>query len=1032
MSFLSSIARHFVETLQPRDWVKTKFVFPNHRSGVFFSNSICQILEEKRDANPDYVIFGLHVTTLGDLLRTGTDLEVADQVTLRCELYKAYKEAYIERAEQTGDVPAMHRQLQSFDTFYSWAGVILNDFADIDSSLVDPLDIYRNITNLQQMSDEMDYLTERQRKAVEEFWHVVFEETVDEMGDKKLIHRRFVEDYQLMESVYKKLRANLRAKGLVYPAMLTRDAAEADRFDPTASWGWDEPDARYVFIGFSMLTPAEEKIMRRLSRSNTEDGKPRAEFYWDYQPSMIKGEAGNSKLDPGFAIKRWVADPDFMSPKCFTPPEAIPTEQQELTLVETAYSLSQPAIISSLLADSNPVADDEKSVIVLPDQQLLLPVMGSIPDCIKDVNVTMGYELKFSLIASFSRLLLDLFSPLRLRKSRDNGKIIFSVKAIQPLLSHPYVIRIDGLEPTRAKMREFIKTNKFYVSTADVADLHFVSQILALVPPDADTHIKTASLPIADLCRGIQSVFTTIFNDFAQAGDRDLDRETIHEALMVVRRLSTVFDLVKEEVEEVHILMRILCSMIDQQKVDFQGMPFGGLQVMGILETRAVDFDNVYILDMNEGSWPPPKQNVETMIPLFIRKANGMVTPDNVDATYNYYFYRLKSRAKKMTFIRPTVMQGTRVSQKSRYLLQIEMLDGQKIKLISAQKGVVPRSAEPISIDKHSVAEILTCDPLTNERALKISPTGFGDYIKCPLLFYFKRLAHLRVDDEISEEADVRDLGLVYHSVMEHLYKPQEGQRGRVLTQIFLDGLLSKEFEPELERLIFREFRRQMNFSRVDSIDDLNGRNIITFYTLKKIIRLTIETEEPGSVVVATEEPMDNLPLHLPSGRTAILTGTIDRQHIAPNGTYYVADYKTGSVDEQKGMKITKVEDLFDPKKHDDNKALLQIMMYSYYLRHKPIDPVKDSMTPCVVRVRNLSSDKGGMSDWLSTGKEANPDRLALIGKDRLVYAGEIEQQFESLLLEKIDEIFDLDEPFTQTEYTKSCNNCDFKNICRR
>lgn len=1027
-SFLSAVAQYYLDSLAPEEWERTVFVFPNHRSSVFFSNALCSLLGDVEPTDSHKVIFGLRTTTLGDLLRNGSDLSVADQVTLRCELYRAYKEVTAKAdgrqdASPTGESRSARRY--DFEGFYSWAGIIANDFSDIDRSLVEPVKIYSNITSLQQLSDEMDYLSDRQRKAVEDFWHILFEEKVDALGEKKLIHRRFVEDFHMMDDLYHTFRANLLAKGLVYPSMLLRMAAE-NPFD----WKWDEEGVRYAFIGFSLLSPAEEAVLKRLARARCDDGRPRADFFWDYQEDMLREPNDVGRHGAGYAVKKWATDPDLKAPMGFKPPQGVPPEEQRLRLIETAYSLSQPSVVAHILENRQKGENGANSVVVLPDQQMLLPVMSAIPQSVTDVNVTMGYELRFAQVSSFARLVADLFNPVWLRL-RD-GVLFFNVKALLPILRHPYVVRCDGLDATRRVVREIIKNNKAFITSDDLAGLKLASSIAGLVPEDvASLPVTTTELPVGRLCESLHAVFACVYNSFAESGERDIDRETVWEALKVIRRLGLVFDLVKDEVTDVRLLLRIMCSMIDQQKVDFQGMPFGGLQVMGILETRAIDFDDVVVLDMIEGAWPPPRQSVETMIPLFLRNANRMVTPDDVESTYNYYFYRLMSRAKSVTFIRPTAVSGTRQSQLSRYVLQLQMLSHRHIETVSAQKGVIPRDNRLFEVDKHSVASIL-CGTGGGACRLKISPSGLSDYVTCPMLFYFKRVLNLTPDDDINEEADSRQLGLIYHAVMADLYTPG-GAKGIVLTDDFLRLRLSDEWSPKLERLILDEFSKQMNARRFISSSELNGRNILTFFTLEKIIRLTLSTEQPGTVIVDAEERIDNLPLVLPDGKTVILNGSVDRQHIAPDGTYYVADYKTGSVD---SMSIATLADLFDSQKHKNNKAILQVLMYCYFLRHKPAKPVTSAMTPYVVKVRALSSDMDKMMDWLATGDVANPSRLAHIGGKKegkvLVYEGDVEQEFERLLTAKISEIFDLDVPFVQVSVPKTCESCDFKNICRR
>lgn len=994
MDFLKSVAKHYVRHLPQDEWDKTVFVFPNHRSGVFFADAVSGQMAVLRRAGRPHVIFGLNVTTLGDLVAKGGGLRIADQVTLRCELYDAYK--------QIDDQGVGMR----FETFYSWAGTIVKDFDDIDKSLASPMNVYRNVREWQELSDDLGHLSDNQREAIERYWKIVFTEEETALGDKRMVHKRFVDAYGRMEALYSAFRKQLEAKRLAYPGMLYRKAAEGDT-------RWDDDSRRYVFIGFCLLTNAEQAIMRRLQKAG------RAEFFWDYEPWMLEPSVAKDIHSAGYAVAQWVGK--FPAPDGYAPPRATPRDAQEVRLLKTTYSQSQASVVAATVLQSftdkdattkerraRAAEDHKRSVIVITDEQMLLPVLSVIPsDVVRSLNVTMGYSLRYSNISGLARLMADLQGGMNQRK-RGVGETAFSSQVVLSVLRHPYVAAVDGLEPTRAAARRLIDNNVSFATPAELGDLALTRRILRRVEP----------AEVADYATG---VFESILSHFAREQGAVMDRETIWEALKVARRMPSVVGMVVDDISNPRLLMHILCSMIDQQKVDFQGMPLGGLQLMGILETRAVDFDNVIILDMVDGNWPRTATGTETMIPMTIRRNNGMLTSEEIDSTYNYYFYRLKSRAKKLTILQPSESPMSKPTEQSRYVMQMQMVDGQKIEEISTQRNIRLRQTEAIEVDKSQVGDMM-------RRCTRISPTSLSEYIDCGLKFFFRRVACIDVDDEITDEADSRELGLIYHHVMERLYSAATPTAtGKLLSEEFLRRAAADR--RGISNLILEGFRLTMHNDQLKTEDDLNGRNIVTFNVILRLVTQTLESEKPGTLVEQTEEKVQ-MPFRLDDGREITLKGTIDRQHMEPDGggRLFVADYKTGAAGNNGKLSITSLNELFAPDKHKSVKAATQVMTYCHILRHggRP-DGTKEKreMVPYVLSVKNLHEKDHGMAN-----------RTVLIGdrnhKERLVYSSETADEFDRLLSAVINEIFDESIPFRQTEDSNSCKICDYRHICKR
>ncbi len=980
MNFIKSIAKYFVEKYAPKEWENLVFVFPNHRSSVFFSNAVSDLMQACTRLHKPSVIFGIHITTMGDLLAKNSNLKVADQMTLRCKLYEAY------RAVSAGETDIM-----PFERFYSWAGAILNDFEDIDKGLVDPATIYNNTIDYQKLSDDLSELDEEQRNAIRSFWNIEFQKETDAMGNEKEVYKKFLNSYLKMKALYSEFGNLIKKEGLTYAGKLYRDAATGLR-DATET-PWDDGKSTYAFIGFSLLSRAEDIIMTDL------DKQKRALFFWDYNENMLS-EDPNNRHSAGYAVAKWVKK--FKAPEYYNLPKGEDCTKQKIRIIETDYPQSQAALIGSLLNNSdNMLIGEKQNVFVLPDEQMLLPVLSVLPEkVVKDVNVTMGYELRYTNISSLAHLMRDAHSTM-FTKQYDN-ETVYSAQLVLSILQHPYIIDTDGLENTRNAMQDIINKNMYYVSPNNDAlvNVPTAKQILQETTPN-------------NLSAYATTIFQKILDTYTQKPNSTLTKEALWEALKVARRICNLIPLVTTDSSNPRTLtslfLQMMCTVLDQQKVNFQGMPQARLQIMGILETRALDFKNVTILDMTEGKWPR-SQMTDTMIPMLIRRGFGLPTNDDMTSTYNYYFYRLKNRAKNLTLIRP-VQSSNGPTTISRYALQMKMLDNLQIEEITAYSKVNPQKEDTFEVEK-------TKNIMQAMQNMTLSPTSLSEYISCNLKFYFSKVAKLSQFDDVTEDADARQFGLIYHEAMEKLYKSNNGNL--ILTEDKKKKLLKDE--NEISRIIREAFAHNLNNDKLKDEKNIRGRNIITYDVIKSQVIQTIKTEYPGTEIIETEKKVQ-LPLQF-NGIKVTLKGIIDRLHKCkgkgPDDIIFVADYKTGNV---KTMLIKNVADLFDPKKHEDNKAIMQTLVYCYILRNGYNR--KEPLTPFVIKVQNIFTD----SDV--------ENRIAKIGENKknctiLTYSGDIEKQFNELLEKLFNEIFNPEIPFKQTEDKNTCSFCDYKHICHR
>lgn len=1027
MDFIESVARDIASRHALTEWHKITFVFQNNRQSVIFEDSLKQILRENKKAGKPYVVFGYNATTLGDLLAKGSKLTEVDQVTARCELYHAYLKTLNEGEEG-----------MSFEKFYTWSSAIATDFEDIDKSMAGAHAVYSNVSEWQALTDDLSYITDEQRKAIEGFWNVTFDERNNAISGETesfLPSKSFVENYRRMKDLYDIYRQTLREKGLAYPGMLYREAAEG-----SIETEWDRDRERsYIFIGFSNLSRAEEKIMRKLSKAQ------RAEFYWDYSPEMLEEENKRVRGGAQNVIGKWVKE--FPAPYGYEPPIGVAPSEQEIEIIRVPYSQTETAILSKKLQEEQ--SDSRRWAIVLSNEDMLMPVLSAIPNNVSRFNVTMGYKLGYAPIYGFVQILAEIQTPLWYRNLGSG--IVYSNKVVSKLLQHPCVVSVEGLEATRKALKKMVDENLSLVSSADMSELPFVSGLLRVVEPqevvdymseavetimasyehreteEEETETKAVEGEGTEITNneeleGADNLETQEVEEVGEAYDTNpFNRETAYAALTVCRQAKRIMSLLSDDDTKSYTIVHIIAGMIEQQRISFRGIPYSGLQILGVLETRALDFDRVIVLDMTEGNWPQHKSG-NTLIPMTIRRGHGLPTNEEMSGLYAYYFYRLKYRAKRMTIFQPN-KAGRDNSEPSRYTQQMLMLpskgsEEQNIRVLSPQYDISPVRLFKLSIDKHQIANRL-------DALRRISPTAITAYQNCGVKFFLERVMNLSEDDEIEEDIDDRQLGNIYHKVMEDLYKEHKGPKGTLLSESLLKGLLDDKdvINKKIVEGIAHELKLQ---NHIKTEGDLRGRNILTYNILKDYVMTTLRWETPNTVIVDTEQKVSTA-VTLESGKILELCGTVDRQHLSADGRFYVADYKTGQV---KKRYISSIEDMFGPQ-HGEVKAVMQTLVYCFMLRrqdanvHSRRAVLKDPLHIMIIRPLELNDSSKVQEGQIKGAKKGDPSTP-------LVYAGEFEQQFEERLLALLNEIFDLEKPFEQTNNLNTCKKCAYKNFCKR
>lgn len=920
MDFLRSVAEYYAQKYSDtNDWTKLCFVFPSHRAGAFFRKTLKDVVKKR-------VIYGnrMMITTIdalieqkaSELYENGHSPVRADKITLAFELYLAYRQVMGDNSELITD----------FERFYSWAPMFLGDFDDIDKYMVDAKDIYENVADYETLSDDLSHLTDHQRAVIEAFWGAEFIAISDE-DNEKIYRKRFVETYKKMYELYTVFDERLEKKGLTRSGRIYRKVAEAFR-----NHEYKDDGICYAFIGFNALTESEIVIFNELNRK-----EGRAEFFWDYSPEMLKPITGNnSDIDleygPGRFIRKFKNS--FVSP-VETPQR---TEDQELVITKFAYPQGQVSSVAKFVRDNWTAKDkiSTRTAIVLTDENMLLPVMASLPTKKDDVpmdysvNVTMGYPLKFSQVYGLSELLRRVQNDIQ-----SSGDKSFSHSNVKTILQHPWINKLLG-----EKAQELL--------------VYIIKENLVRIKPDffndKDALLQTifCEKKPSEAAKYVIQIFDKVI-EIADSQDDKLSAECAAKVKAVAVRFD---ELLNEyignellDVSSTSLVMGMLDGILQTQTVDFLGEPLAGLQVMGILETRALDFDNLIILDMNEGVFPK-KNTSMTFIPYVIRKQKGMPTHEFQDSIFSYYFFRLINRAKHVDLLYTDCSDATSDRKGiSRFVQQIKFEYNFKYdEKTAVHQLVINNEEEPRIIKDENVIKNIhdrfSGNELTTDGLIRnyLSPSAISNYMRCPIMFYLQNVLRINEVEDVEEEADIRVLGTIFHNSMQELYERFIGEGG-VMTE-----KVKKNFSSEVVKsVVLEQYRSAMKLNG----HELQGRNIITYQVICKLVTDLIRKEEEFTFLGA-EKPYRSV---MTSNNCVInIGGTVDRQHLA-NGKHFIVDYKTGKSHKTniKGDVDEWLDKVFDTqtKAYDDYKAVIQTLIYCKIMKDLDVKAGRDTTYYC-------------------------------------------------------------------------------------
>jgi len=952
-TFLAELADTILKDFP--DWENLTVVFPNKRASLYFRKALAENISTPR--------WSPTVVSIEEFISSFSERNEADKLSLIVRLYHAYKK--IKYSDET------------LDRFYFWGEMLLRDFDELDKYLVPVEGLFRDLSNQKEVDQYFDYLTEEQKQFLKDFWHTIEFSTTESKA-------KFLELWQNLYPVYQEFQRSLLQDNLAYGGMIHREVAEKFTNNTPAIAG------QLVFAGFNALTAAEEKIITWCVTNR------QARMYWDedaYYVNTTHREAGT--------FFRQYREHSVLSNTFSAQPKSLLARERKMRFLGVPQKAGQSKLLAQELTEylkKDFVPD--RTVVVLPDESLLLPVLYALPSSLESINVTMGFTLVNTPYYSF----IDFLFELQLNKRDDE----FYYRPVLALLNHPYVRARIGDDATG--WRDFIlKNNQVYLGP-DFFKVPYDKDFRAPAPPAADSSAE----------RLLSLIFKTIVPDkFLSNTLAIIEELASHNAVGGLmekefafhfhRILSRVQELLESEPMELRMQQRMFAQLVRAEKVPFSGEPLKGLQVMGVLETRNLDFDHVIVLSLNEGLWPAaPRQS--SYIPHNIRKAYGLPTAEHQDAMYAYLFYRLLQRAEKVDLYYNTEPDVLGTGEMSRYLYQLIYESKWPFDHHILFNSIEPNIIRPIVIPK-------TADVLQRlERFLgnPLTPSTLNTYLDCRLKFYFRHLIRIKEPDQIEEEADARVFGNILHKVMELFYldiRPPVGP-WHVRPDHF-DNL-----EVKLERMIELAFRQHFRHPPTRTFN-YTGQLIVVKEMVKTFARKVLLLDKKHAPFVIEMLEGNNFNTTMPVTQAGkqlkvVLGGKIDRVDRNADAVR-ILDYKTGR-DENT---FTDIPSLFIRDDDKRNKAAFQAVLYAWvYDRVHPDPSASVRLQPGLVNRKEIFK-----KDF----------EYGLVhGGDRLTDVRKFLPEFENHLKVLLEELFNPAQAFDQTTEVKACGFCAFKEICGR
>ena len=911
-TFLDKIAQVIIRDYSD-NLSNTVVILPNKRAKIFLIESLKNQIENN--------IICPKIISIEDFIQEVSAIRAIDSIELVFEFYEVYL--------KLTDVKSQ----QPFDLFANWAKMLLQDFNEIDRYLLDSNHVLSYLKDIEDIKK----------------WGI-------EVENKTKLLENYIDFWKLLPNYYQTLYSHLLKKGIGYQGLIYREAVnKINVFSKSV------PDTNYIIAGFNALNAAEEKIVQTLLASN------QAKIYWDIDQAFLN----DPYHDAGLFIRRfkekwshyksnpfeWVAD-DFLKNK------------KNINIIGTPKSIGQAKIAGSIIDDliaNDPTISLEKVAIVLGDENLLIPLLYSLPSSVGSLNITMGFSSKNN---PAQILISKLFKMHTAALSRNGKNYVFYYKDVLGILTHPL---IEPYSNTNELVKTIIEFNYTFITHQKIMELNpNPSSLFLLLFGKWEEGSLKALERISQL---LQTIKGNLSNDNEE---EKITKAFVFSIFKVINKLISYYSKY-DHINTIETLYAIYKQVIDLAEVSFEGEPLKGLQIMGVLESRVLDFETVIITSLNEGKLPAGKSQ-NSFIPYDVKRELELPTFKEKDAIYTYHFYHLLQRAKNVYLLYNTESDGMDAGEKSRFItqLQVEYKDKDIHNINpSIYNAVVPEKANHPMVIPKSESVMVRLKEIAESG---FSPTAITSYIRNPIQFYFDKILSIGGVDEVEENIAVKTLGIIIHETLEALYLPFIGK--------FISESDILNCIKQIDSEVLNQFKNVYKEGEIKK-----GKNLLTFEVVKRnvynFLKVELDSIVSGDAVkiITLEQRFERIFEHPSLPYPVKIGGSVDRIELR-NGVLRIIDYKTGKVD--KGtVTLTSWTDL---TKDIVNEKIIQILAYAFACEELAID---QPMEAGIISFKNLKS--GFLPFTFKQGKELN----TIISKETI---DQYLEQITILLVEILDE----------------------------
>lgn len=864
------------------------------------------------------------IISIEEFIQDIASVRSIDSIELLFEFYEVYL-SITEKKNQ-----------QSFELFANWAKTLLQDFNEIDRYLLDPSHVLSYLKDIEDIKK----------------WGI-------EVENKTQLLENYIDFWKLLPNYYESLYGHLLNKQIGYQGLIYREAVNnINHFTNSVS------KEHFVFAGFNALNAAEEKIIQHLIASE------QAKIYWDIDKTFLN----DPYHDAGLFVRRFKQDWKHYKANPFEWILDDFSQSKNIQVIGTPKSIGQAKITGSIIEEiitNNPGSSLDKVAVVLGDENLLVPVLYALPSTVGALNITMGYSSKNN---PTQILIAKLFKMHTNALSRNSTSYVFYYKDVLDILTHPLV------EPY-AKVKELVKkinqNNYTFITHSKIIELNENQTDLFQL-----LFQKWDSGSVAVL-NNISALLLLIKGNLSNDSEEDKIAKTFVFAIFKVINKLINYYLQHQHIDKIDTLYAIYKQVIEVAEVSFEGEPLNGLQIMGVLESRVLDFDTVIVTSMNEGKFPAGK-SMNSFIPYDVKRELGLPTFKEKDAIYTFHFYHLLQRAKNIYLLYNTESEGLDAGERSRFITQLEVEKQPKHNLThEIYNAILPETAyEPMVIPKSEAVMARLKEIAT----VGFSPSALTSYIRNPIQFYFQKILRIREVEEVEENIALNTLGTIIHETLKALYDPFIGKfvsESDILNCFkLLDNEVLKQF-----KLVYKEGEIK------------KGRNLLAFEVAKRnvtnFLKVELDSIKEGDAIkiLAIEETFERTLTHPSLPFPVLIKGNVDRIE-QRNGIIRIIDYKTGKVDKA-NVVLKNWDGLVTDIKND---KIIQVLAYAFmYENNAKGLPIEAG----IISFKNLKS--GFLPFGLKEEKDTNTIITSEIMKDYL----------EQIVL-LLNEILDIEKAFEE------------------